>query len=171
MSMGRAMNISIEPTWDRIDRVREQSSRFLSEQGVTSEVVDAITMVACELTENAVKYGSYDRPRATIELKLSVTTRAILLEVMSPMDEADADHLERLDRMIQWIRGHQDPFQAYLERLEEVSAQSLENNDSGLGLVRIAYEGQSILDFFVDEQNTVSISALYPLDASKGEVS
>ena len=38
---------------------------------------------------------------------------------------------------------------AYLERMREVSGQSLSSNEIRLGLVRIAYEGQSALDFFV----------------------
>ena len=66
----------------------------------------------------------------------------------------------------QWIRGHQDPFEAYLSRLQEVSVQELENRESGLGLVRIAYEGQSVLDFFVDDRNVVSVSAIYALGSS-----
>ena len=63
--------------------------------------------------------------------------------------------------MVQWIRGFQDPFEAYLERLKEVSSQSLDHEESGLGLVRIAYEGQSVLDFFVTENHVLAVSAVH----------
>ena len=42
-----------------------------------------------------------------------------------------------------------------------MSSQSLESSESGLGLVRIAYEGQSILDFFLLETNVLSVSAVH----------
>jgi hypothetical protein len=73
----------------------------------------------------------------------------------------DDEHLRRLDRAVQWIRGFQNPFEAYVEKLKEVSSQSLESNESGLGLVRIAYEGQSILDFFLLDRNVLSVSAVH----------
>jgi hypothetical protein len=38
------------------------------------------------------------------------------------------------------------------------------STESGLGLVRIAYEGRSILDFYIDEENMLSVSAVYPLE-------
>jgi hypothetical protein len=65
--------------------------------------------------------------------------------------------------MVQWIRGHQNPFEAYMTRLQEVSGQALDHPESGLGLVRIAYEGQALRDFFVDDQNILAVSAVHPL--------
>jgi len=72
------------------------------------------------------------------------------------------ENLRRLDETIQWIRGYQSPFEAYVEKLKEVSTGE-NQGESGLGLVRIAYEGQSILDFYVDEQNMLAMSAVYRL--------
>ena len=50
--------------------------------------------------------------------------------------------------------------EAYLERMKEVSMQSLDHRESGLGLVRIAYEGHAILDFMVDQTRTLNVSAV-----------
>ena len=80
------------------------------------------------------------------------------------MDEAAHDHLKRLDRTIQWIRGYQDPFLAYTERIRAVSKRPLRDKESGLGLVRIAYEGKSILDFFLDDDNILNVSAVSILE-------
>jgi hypothetical protein len=66
--------------------------------------------------------------------------------------------------MIQWIRGFQDPFEAYVERMKIVSAQPYSNGESGLGLTRIAYEGRSVIDFYVDEGNVLAVSAVYRRD-------
>ena len=44
--------------------------------------------------------------------------------------------------------------------MKEVSRKPLADEESGLGLVRIAYEGGAILDFFVNEDGMVNISTI-----------
>ena len=162
--MIRKLNLSVEPIWEEIDRVREASTDFLMENGCEPEVIDAVTMVACELTENAAKYGAFVE-RKTIEVMVSAGVDTIIVEVKNPVAPGNSDDLVRLDEIIQWIRGFQDPFEAYMERLKEVSVQSLESEESGLGLVRIAYEGQAILDFYVNEEDVLAVSAVHQIGA------
>ena len=69
-------------------------------------------------------------------------------------------HLRKLDKTLQWIRGFQDPFQAYVERIKQISRKPFDDEISGLGLVRIAYEGNAILDFFLSEDNQLNVSAV-----------
>ncbi len=160
--MASSWDAEIAPDWDEVDNVREAAGRFLGSLEIDAEVVDAVTMVACELTENAIKYGEF---QSEDRISVSITERphGILVEVKNPIGEGAEEHLMKLDEMIQWIRGYQDPFEAYLERLEEVSKRALEDEESGLGLVRIAYEGQSLIDFYVDDKNTLAVSAVYQL--------
>jgi hypothetical protein len=162
------LSLQIEPDWSEVDRVRQESAAFLQEHGLEIEAVDALSMVACELTENAVKYGRFEGRARAIGVTLSMGSRAVVVEVTSPVARADDDALAKLDYMIQWIRGHQDPFEAYLERLREVSSQHMASPESGLGLVRIAYEGHCILDFYVSDQSMLAVSAVFPLDGEPG---
>jgi hypothetical protein len=156
------LKVSIRPQWEELETVRDQTLSFLLERKVDPDTCNAVAMVAAELLENAAKYGIYRRSCDSIELALRLEDAVITTEVCNPLGPAELEHVERLDMMIQWIRGFQDPFEAYLERLKEVSSQSLETQDSGLGLVRIAYEGGSVLDFFIREQNVLSVSAVHP---------
>ena len=165
--MQPTLTLDVPPVWDEIERVREQSALFLKERGFSEDIVNAVSMVAAELTENAVEYGSYERPEQRIQVSVAPGRTSIAVEVKSPASSG-AEDLEKLDRMIQWIRGHQDPFEAYMTRLKEVSAQETSSSESGLGLVRIAYEGQSVLDFYVDDENVVSVSAIHPLEKQHG---
>jgi hypothetical protein len=158
--MTRSLQFNIAPDWGEIDRIRTEVIGFLRDSAEADEVVAAISMVACELTENAIKYGDYG-PSDTVHITVSADATAITVEVQNPTSQKDTTQLARLDRTIQWIRGHQDPFEAYLARLKEVAVQSPESGESGLGLVRIAYEGESSLDFYLGEGSTVSISAVY----------
>ena len=157
--MSATTTIRTEPEWDELDHVREGSEAFLVAQGVDTDSVHAMVMTACELAENAVKYGAFAKG-TKVEVTLTVTDGELIVEVRSPLAEESDDQLDRLDEMIQWIRGFQDPHQAYLERLKEVSEEDLEHEESGLGLVRIAYEGQATLDFYIDDTQSVAVSAV-----------
>ena len=161
------LKMSIHPDWDEIDGVRTRSADFLRARGLAEHVVDALAMVTCELTENAVKYGHFQGRERAIDVSVSVEPETVTVEVKSPVRDESEPDLGRLDQMIQWIRGHQDPFEAYLARLKEVSSQSLGSTESGLGLVRIAYEGQSVLDFYVDDRNVLAVSAVYQLGSAE----
>lgn len=159
--MSTAMELAVRPDWNAFDSLRDRAAGFLRERDVDPDTTNSVAMVLGELIENAAKYGVYRRNHDTIFVSLTLNPATITIEVCNPLGPRELTHVTRLDRMIQWIRGFQDPFEAYLERLKEVSAQSLNNTESGLGLVRIAYEGQSVLDFVVKDQNTLAVSAVH----------
>ena len=140
-----------------------ESQTFLDKNGVGPDSVQSLTMVICELLENGMKYGSCE-PRAThVKLQIELTDEDATVEVINAFGDEAKPHLRRLDRRIQWIRGFQDPFEAYVERLREVARRPLEDDESGLGLVRIAYEGNAILDFVVAEDGYLNVSAVREL--------
>jgi hypothetical protein len=159
--MAERLSMQIKPSWDELPEVRRQTATFLKAKGFSSDAIDALAMVACELSENAVKYGEYDEAaRSAIDISVSLSAADVTVEVAHPVARADKDNLTRLDRTVQWIRGYQDPFEAYLQRLKELSSEGLDSSESRLGLVRIAYEGQSILDFYVNERDILAVSAI-----------
>ena len=160
--MEPVLQLTVRPQWDELDAARNQAVAFLRGHGFGEVTLQATEMVMCELTENATKYGAFKEKTAPpVTIAITVQGATVTVEVRSPVASPHDEHLRRLDRAVQWIRGFQNPFEAYVERLKEVSAQSLESSESGLGLVRIAYEGQSILDFFMPEQNVLSVSAVH----------
>ena len=156
----KAIYMSIGPKWEQIEGIRKKTRAFLRSHDFSSELVDALTMVSSELVENGMKYGSFDRPQNRITFKLHISGNNIIVEVTHPTSPSASHHLRQLDKTIQWIRGYQNPFQAYLEKLKEVAKKPIHDHESGLGLVRIAYEGKSILDFFVAEDNALNVSAI-----------
>lgn len=164
--MGERLQLRIRPDWDAVKAAWDPSMKLFLGAGFSKDVSYGLCMSAQELLENAVKYGRFDAaqngsdPDTIIELILDIADRAVTIEVRNPVDD-DPARLKRLDDTIQWVRGYQNPFEAYVERMKEVSSQPYTPGQSGLGLTRIAYEGQCILDFFVDDRNTLAVSAVY----------
>jgi hypothetical protein len=127
---------------------------------LNDDIVYSTVMVLSELLENSIKYGHFDDPDSKVQVSVEVEEHNIIVEVTNPVSEACYMDLEKLDRMIQWVRGYQDPFEAYVERLKEVSKKSLHDTESGLGIVRIAYEGNVTIDFFVNDEDLITVSAI-----------
>lgn len=159
--MEPVLQMTVRPQWDELDAARQETVSFLRGHAFGEATIQAAEMVVCELAENATKYGAFTEPPSPVAIAITVQGATVTVEVRSPVNSANDEHVRRLERAVQWIRGFQNPFEAYVERLKEVSAQSLESSESGLGLVRIAYEGQSILDFFLPEENVLSVSAVH----------
>lgn len=155
-----ALVLQLTPRWEELPRLRRRASEFLRAHQLPRDTVDAVTMVTCELTENATKYGSFSGDAPQVEVRIALAAAEVTVEVAQPVNRDDTNNLGRLDRMVQWIRGFQDPFEAYLQRLKELSTEDPTSSESRLGLVRIAYEGQSVLDFYVDERNILAVSAI-----------
>ena len=155
------LSLHIPPDWEQVSVVRRKTAAFLGGLDIPRDVVDAISMVATELTENATKYGAFDDRDPRILVRVALAPRQVTVEVTNPVNADDSSvDLVRLDRMVQWIRGFQDPFEAYIQRLKELSSENLSSTESRLWLVRIAYEGQSVLDFYVNEDNVLAVSAM-----------
>jgi hypothetical protein len=153
------LEIRIDPEWDAIKAAWDPCRTALSRAGYDDDVSYQLAMVAQELLENAVKYGAFEQGERVV-LDIRTEPEDVTLEVRSRLG-VDDENLRRFDQMVQWIRGFQDPFEAYVERMKAVSAQPYSNGESGLGLTRIAYEGRCVIDFYVDDESTLAVSAVY----------
>jgi hypothetical protein len=162
--MVKYKNFDIKPDWSEIEQVRDQSLKFFEAIGIPDGIVHSLTMVISELLENSIKYGIYAGPADKATARIDITPHSVIIQVKNPIGEQVQNHLANLDKTIQWIRGFQDPFEAYIERIKEVAKRSLTDEESGLGLVRIAYEGDAILDFFVDDDNILNVSAISKME-------
>ena len=159
MRQGR-FELKLVPDWDTVKSSWDDCHRFLSDHGLDADQAYALSMTAQELLENAIKYGGFSNPSQRVELLITMDDRVVTIEVKAPAHR-DPVKLRKLDESIQWIRGYQSPFEAYVEKLKQVSAQPYAPGESGLGLARIAYEGQCVLDFYVDETDVLAMSAVH----------
>ena len=157
--MKNSIRLRLKPDWNKLEDLRNSGTKFLKYHGFEEDVKYSLIMILSELVENSIKYGNFEDSNSEILINLNINKNIITIEVNNPIYEIRENHLKRLDKTIQWIRGYQDSFEAYIEKLKTISKKPLEDEESGLGLTRIAYEGKAILDFFVDE-NILNVSAV-----------
>lgn len=154
------LTLPVASDWRELMRVNREVGRFLEGCGFSADDIDRYTMVACELVENSIKYGHFGTIGASVVLHLRVRGGTISVQVTNPIGAISQGHLEVLDQTIQWIRGFQAPFEAFIARMKAISREPTEDGRSRLGLVRISYEGRAMLDFYVEENETLSVSAV-----------
>ena len=164
--MKKSIEFNVKPEWDEIEKIRNQSAAFLQAHELTDDTVHSLSMIISELIENGIKYGSFKLVENKVDVIIDIGRNAVTIEVLNPVDETAFKHLSKLDKTIQWIRGYQDPFEAYIERIKEVSKKPLKDVESGIGLVRIAYEGKAVLDFFVGENSILNVSVVSNIEGN-----
>jgi hypothetical protein len=157
--MNNSIRLKLKPDWNKLEGIRNSGENFLKYHGIEENDKNSLIMIISELVENSIKYGNFEDSISEIIINLDIRKNTITIEVNNPINEIKVAHLKRLDKTIQWIRGYQDSFEAYIEKIKIISKKPLEDEESGLGLTRIAYEGKAILDFFVDE-NILNVSAV-----------
>ena len=169
--MKKSIEFNVKPDWDEIEKIRNESAEFLQAHELTDDTIHSLSMIISELIENGIKYGNFKMVENRVVVIINIERGAVTIEVLNPVDENAIKHLSRLDKTIQWIRGYQDPFEAYIERIKEVSKKPLKDTESGIGLVRIAYEGKALLDFFVGENNILNVSVVSNIEGDDRNLS
>ncbi len=151
------LELTLPPDWDAVRAVWNACHGMLARSGLCEDEAYALSMVAQELLENAVKYGASGAE--VIRLLVRVEERDVTVEVRSQVSE-DARSLQAFGGVVERLRAAADPYQAYVERLQLAAARAAAGGPSELGLARIAYEGRCALDFRVDA-GILAVSAVY----------
>lgn len=137
------LDIEIPPDWGRIDPIREAVGLCITVAFGGGDLKDAISMVSAELLENAVKYGRIDR---SLRFGLEANDERIVIAVTNSIDEPSRE-VAQLRERLGWLGSFSSAAEAYLAALGDLyNAQPDPTVPSGLGLVRVAYEGGCSLE-------------------------
>jgi len=155
-------NLKLNDT--EIDQAGKKGLSFLKSHGFTNDTVQAQIMILKELINNGKQFEKTSAPNDEITVFFLVEEKAITVEIRKPVKESNQRQLNDLDKTIQLIRGYQDPFEPYMKKLRENPGNSINSDAYGIGLAKIAYEAGAVLDFFVDEDNILNLSAVRSLN-------
>ena len=158
--MDTSMNFSLHPKDEDIEKAGIKGSSFFKDHGLPDNTIQVQVMILRELIKNSIKYGKFTPSNNKVRVNIQIVNNTISMEVMNPVDESCHTRLEELDRTIQFIRGYQDPFEAYTVMQKMKPKHTSCGEDGGIGLAGIAYEGNATLDFFVSEDNILNLSAV-----------
>jgi hypothetical protein len=151
--MAFQMSVPLSPEWRDIELLRTSVLNCVKIVFREHEFSSAIGMITGELLENALKYGDWSRGHdAPFRLHVYGDRESVTIEVSNPVARDNAS-VARLFETVRWIRSAGDPQTAFMQRVAEVAARppDLAQASSGLGLARIAYEGNCDLDAALED--------------------
>jgi hypothetical protein len=151
------LDVAFPADWSRIDPTREAVSLLVLAVFGRSDLRDSLAMVSAELLENAVKYS---KSMGGVRLSIRNESKGLVVAVTNMVEEGSR-HVASLRGRLEWLNSFADPEQAYAAALREVSVRGGE--ESGLGIVRIAYEGGCGLDCDVSSPGEITVRALCKL--------
>ena len=158
--------------WENVDLLRTSILNCFTAMFHNVEHCQALAMITGELLENAVKYGDWDRDRAYLNapaarhLRLRVwgAGREAHVSVENPIGD-DSRHIQRLHETLAWLKGFASAEEAYRARLLEIAASTDQHVEGGLGLARVAYEGNCTLRADVQAPGVLCVTADLALTA------
>jgi hypothetical protein len=160
------VELNVQPEWSRIDPVRQAIGLCVAAVFTSEDLRDALGMVCAELLENAIKYGkpSPSGVRVVLQEQEAGERTELTLSVINEV-ERSSHHLSVLQQRIAWIRKFESPAEAYMAALTTVYERAeTQGGEGGLGLVRIAYEGNCQLDCDAPDDGFMAVHARYFID-------
>jgi hypothetical protein len=141
------IELPLTSEWKHVELLRSSVLNCLTTIFSNHDFCRNVGMVTGELLENALKFGDWTS-RSDFRLHVFGADDKVTIEVFNPVS-ADHAALDRLLATLDWLEASQDPKQAFMQRLG-VLASTQDESESGLGLARIAYEGNCKLSASVD---------------------
>lgn len=149
------IELPLHPGWDAIAPLRGAVLACLEAVFPHPPVASSLALVAAELLENAVKFGSWDPGGiGAFELRVDGVDDGVVIEVANPIAPGD-ENVERLQEELERIAAAPSPEEAYLKAVRGVAL----GRPGALGLARAAHEGGCDLSAKL-EGNVVRVRAV-----------
>ena len=146
------MEFTLNAGVDSLEELKNKSNRALKTCDYPDKTIQSQMKIIDALVASANQFDSHNSSDIGVVVLLLLEKDTITIEVKKAVSESAYGKLNQLDMAIQWMRGHQDPFDA-LARPHAVEA-------NGFGLTEIACEADAVIDFYVSEDNVLNLSAV-----------
>jgi hypothetical protein len=152
------VELPIRAEWDTIEPLRASVLACVRAVFQDVSMSETLSMIATELVENAVKYGDWTRrdPAARFTLRVAGDEDAVEVVVSNPVHPAAGT--ERLLHEVRRIADASSAEDVYLERMRALAATP--GGEGGLGLARVAFEGQCELAAALGPDGVVEVRAV-----------
>src|SRR5215510_2252078 len=137
-----SIDLPVRNEWKNVDLLRTSVQNCFIAVFADVDGCHSLAMVTGELVENAVKYGDWTGDQRSFRLRVHGQERRAYVAVENPVRPEDRS-VSRLLSTIDRIKTFPSAEAAYRARLLELATE--DGSESGLGLVRVAYEGHASL--------------------------
>ena len=152
-----SIDLPVRNEWKNVDLLRTSVQNCFIAVFSDVDGCHSLAMVTGELVENAVKYGDWTGDRRCFRLRVHGQERRAYVAVENPVRDGDPS-LGRLLSTLERIQSYPSAEAAYRARLLELASD--DSGESGLGLVRVAYEGHAALSARVDDRTLKVVAEL-----------
>lgn len=163
----KSIEFKLKSDGSDIEKLAQKSAAFLKFHGCSDDTIRTQIMILRELIRSSKKFDRPSFSEIDMSVQLQIETDSITVEVKKPVNESTYGKLAELDKTIQRIRGHQDPFEPYLIKLAETADASPTEETNALRLSRLVYETNAMIDFYVSEDSVLNLSAVQSLSAER----
>lgn len=141
MTPGRldfAIDVPVTSEWPNVEHLRASVDRMIRLIAGDPSAGQTVSLVAAELAENAIKYGTWAEGAGTLRVRVWGDYPRAHVMVESPLAPG-GDVPPALSDTLAFIDGYPTPLEAYQAKIAE-RAEHPDGGGSGLGLLRISYE-------------------------------
>jgi hypothetical protein len=154
MTAALSLEVELKPEWSNVTRASEAAALLVLGTYGDDDLRDAVAMISSELLENAIKYAN---PQELVRLTVHDAHTAIVVTVTNAV--VGHEEVQRLAARLEWLRAQPNPAAAWADAIR-LATTGLETPDRpGLGILRIAHEGGSRIDFDFSEPGTLTVRA------------
>lgn len=148
------IELPLTEQWKNVELLRTSVLNCLTTIFSNHDFCQTIGIITGELLENALKYGDWTN-KSAFKLHVFGGADGVTIEVSNPIDP-NSGAADDLMETLSWLEAQPDPKSAFMARLGQVHEAE---DESKLGLLRIAYEGNCTLSAVV-ESDVVRVCAV-----------
>ena len=157
MTAALTLDVELQPDWRNVTRASEAAALLTFGTYGNADLRDAIAMISAELLENAIKYADpHELVRLSIEEDGATIVVSVTNAVVQPRD------VHRLAERVAWLDKYPDAATAWAEALLLVTSDDGDDIHGGLGILRIAYEGGSRIEYDASTPGFLTVRARLP---------
>lgn len=157
--MKKSIIFKMKPGTEEFAKINQKGCAFLKANGVSGDAVQTQMMILWGLIIRGKEFDNLQPAKTEMTIYLLVEKSLVTVEVRKPVGESSLRKLNELDKKIQLIRGGQDPFEEYIKCIQKTTKLHGDNTND-FELSKIAYETGAVIDFYVNEDNILNLSAV-----------
>lgn len=150
--MQKSIEFVLKSSADGLDELRAKSNQVLKNFNYPESTIQTQMAVISALVAGADNFQDLNSRDLGMAVLVEMKTDSITVEVKKSISDSAFRRLNRLDLVIQGLRGNPEPYETY------GGGHASEADEAAFA--EIAYATGAVIDFYVNEDNILNLSAV-----------